>query len=637
MSSKFLKFCTLATCFFSSLSYGENEVAPILKLDSQVFAIPTLGTKTDGKIKISNEEALRLFELAKKNRSQQIFLGKNECSTCNNQVDVPKDQAANKAPPPDNKSGSDWQVVFLARLGLHSEANGSTLVTPEKSGAEQFNKDFAEIVGLYMSNNLTNESLDLIFQRSGVALSNNSDAAMAYVAAFGEKLVKNYGNSYPGKFIPQLEQIGNLFAGGSAGQCSDIHFLMLKTYKKIVGPNSKAYLVNYQTAKKLHHTDLVVENQGRINIISYGNITQNKPGQGDILAQNSKETAGFGLAYRIFSDAGEIDKMVAHIDTPMGKFLREVTTGVSSYNPFENSNYSAIISGLEKEGGSGVRLFFGELGQGDAVMGVAVDLKGVDKLSADFSLKRYLGTSLSYAHKKFRVDSSSEELHSAVLYVNTGLGVLSPKLDLKGFTIQARSDLALEGGLWFKHYSAMGDSTKNFEGDFNLISRTGVDATLKVSRKFKLDGQVEIELMPSFKTAFPQSTDGSSGAYGLPQTLGVLPNRITGSITGTYQITPQINIFSGVTYQQTPLGGVAQGTVGAGNSTLRASAFIRGAIDRNQTPLFIPGAERQVGLNLVFCPVTGKSATPIACLGATGTKSLENKSWGSTLTGEVRY
>ncbi|MEK6626771.1 MAG: hypothetical protein AABY86_17520, partial [Bdellovibrionota bacterium] len=420
--------------------------------------------------------------------------------------------------------GTQWEVVFLMRICLRSGSGGSTTLSPEAGGAARVATDMVQLRRLHAAGQLTNAKIDEILTASGDALAHNPQAAMAYVASFGSQLVGLYGDSNAGTFVPRFEQYGRLIAAeGSVGQCSDIHFAMLKAYKRMVGADAKAYLVNFTGARNLHHTNLIIEDQGRINVINYGEIVQNAPGSSDLLAQNTS-LPGYGLGYRIFTDDGEIDRMVAHIDTPLGKFLREVSTGRSSFNPFETSNYTTLTAGLHSSGGTSVRMFFGELGQGDAVMGVAVDLKGVNRLGAGFTLQSYLSTAIAYTYNTFRTSTTTETLHSGILYINTGLGVVSPKLELRGFTFQARTDLVLEGGVWMKSYSAMDEDDSRFEGDFNLISRSRVDLGLQVTRRFRLDAGVEIELIPSFKTAFPSSTYGSSGVDGLAQTLGVLPN-----------------------------------------------------------------------------------------------------------------
>lgn len=620
--------------FWVNFIYADESQNALNDLNKDLSAIPGLGLQYNGEKKISQEEALRLFTLSQKNYQLKKQAESHHCLTCGNQIET---SSKNKSQ--DNKvEKSGWEVIFFARIGLRSGNSRSRSLSPESLGAERMNSDLEIMKGLSDKNQLSNEAIDQILDQSGKALGYNSETAMAYVAALGNKLIVNYGKSNVGKFVPRFEQIGRSFAGGSVGQCSDIHFAMLKAYKKLAGANAKAYLVNFQTSKKLHHTNLIIEDKGKINIIDYGEITVNNPGSIDILAQNSKSRSGHGLAYRIFSDDGEIDKMVAHIDTPLGKFLREVSTGNASYDPFVNTNYTTITAGINNQEGTAIRTFFGELGQGDAVMGVALDLKGIHKLPAGFKLQSYLASSLSYAHKTFRVASTSEEsLHSGILYLNTGLGVLSPKLEIKGFNFQAQTDFYLEGGAWIKKYSEIEGSNNSLEGDFNLTSRTKLDISKQVTRKFKIDGSIEINLIPSFKTAFPSSTDGSSGLSGLGETLGILPNRVTASLNLQYEVNPKINIFAGLTYQHTPLGGSVQGKLGVGNSELKASAFLRGALDRDKTPIFIPGAERQVGVELVYCPKFSAKTTAIACFGLNANRSLENNSWGTSLLGEFKF
>ncbi|MBI2521761.1 MAG: hypothetical protein HYV97_15200 [Bdellovibrio sp.] len=626
-------FLILVVCH---VVYG-NPGDAILNLDAQITDIPGLGMRYDGSRRISNEEALRLFTLAKGRHDRASLSGPGRCATCPEHSDTPIVASPGSGSGSGSGSGTQWEVVFLMRIGLRTGSGGSSSISPEASGATRLSADMVEYRRLYNEGKLTNEKIDELLTASGNAMSHSPQAAMAYVASLGSQLNALYGDSNAGSFIPRFEQYGRLISGtGSVGQCSDIHFAMLKAYKRLVGPNAKAYLVNFQTASNLHHTNLIIEDQGKINVINYGEIMQNSPGTADLLAQNTS-IPGHGLAYRIFTDDGEIDKMVAHVDTPLGKFLREVTTGRSSFNPFESTNYTTLTAGLQSSGGTAVRIFFGELGQGDAVMGVAVDLKGVNRLGAGFTLQSYLSSAIAYTYNTFRTPTSTETLHSGILYINTGLGVVSPKLELRGFTFQARTDLVLEGGVWMKSYSAMDEDDSRFEGDFNLISRTRVDASLQVTRRFRIDAGVEIELIPSFKTAFPSSTDGSSGTDGLAETLGILPNRTTVRLGANYQLAPDLNLFGGVTYQHTPLGGIGQVDLGLATSSFRASAFIRGALDREETPLFIPGAERSVGGNLLFCPGGSSTVTPMACIGANGSHSLENNSWNLGLTGEVRF
>jgi len=449
------------------------------------------------------------------------------------------------------------------------------------------------------------------------------------VAALGEQLVANYGDSNAGTFVSRFEQYGRLNAGTSVGQCSDIHFAMLKAYKQMVGPNAKAYLVNFQTGDNLHHTNLLIERNGRVNIIDYGNITTSDPGQLDMLAQNRR--GGHGLAYRIFTDDGEIDSMVAHIDSPMGKFLREVSTGTSSFNPFESHDYTLVTAGLQNSSGSHVKLFFGELGGGDAIMGVAVNFSGVADLPAGFSLQGYISGALAYAHRTFHVDNTSESLHSGIIYINTGLGIVSPKLELSNFTFQARTDLVLEGGVWIKQYSAMEDDDSRYEGDFNLVSRTRVDMTIRPTRNFQIAAGVELELVPSFRTAFPSSTDGSSGVDGLGQTLGVLPNRVTASLDATYTFPSGVDLTAGATYQHTPLGGLGEARVGVATDIFRGNIFLQGALDRDETPIFLPGARREVGFLGELCP-EGRSAPRGVCIALNGSRSLEDSTWSGSFT-----
>lgn len=264
----------------------------------------------------------------------------------------------------------------------------------------------------------------------------------------------------------------------------------------------------------MHHTDLVIEEGGQLFVVNYGEITAVPATRPEALRQNS--SAGQGLAYRVFGEGSEeTDKMLAHIDSPMGMFLREVSTGTASYNPFQMSNYSIAIAGIAKSGGTHVQVFFGEL-----------------------------GGAIAYAHKKFQTETKSACLSSQVLYINTGLGLVSPKLDLGNFSFYARTDLTLEGGIWIKQYSDGTNKTKNpAEGDVNIVSNTKVTAEYKKG-PVKVVGTAGIEIMPSFATAFPRATDGSS-AEGLGSTLGVLPNRVTTTLDVNYQVTPKVNLFLG--------------------------------------------------------------------------------------------
>jgi len=635
----FVGLITIVFLFTNVLSAVAGPTAPIQHLQAGVSSVPGMGMDLPayhGERMLNDSEAQRLLENAKAFHDAELLRAADasqDCPTCAHESGGQAKGSGSSS----GSGGSDWRVVFLARLALRTDYGSvGTSINPSETGVKRFNDDLKSIKSLYDSNQLTTAKLDEIFTAAGNSFNHSPEAAMAYVASMGKTLDVNYGDSYAGRFIPRIEQFGHIVSGdgGSTGQCSDIHFAMLKAYKKMVGPNAKAYLVNYQTANKLHHTDLVIEHAGKVNIINYGQRTQNSPGSGDLLAQNNS-LPSHGLAYRIFTDDGEIDKMVLHVDSPLGKMLREVTTGRSSYNPFETNNYTTITAGLES-GGVAVRTFFGQIDGGDAIMGVAVNLKGVTKLPAGFSLQSYLGLSLAYAHRTFRIDGARESLDSGILYINTGLGVVSPKLELKGFTLQARTDLVLEGGAWYKQFSTMDADDSRFEGDGNLISRTRVDVSIHPTRNFRIDAYAELELIPTFKTAFPSSTDGSSGTDGLWETLGVIPNRVTAGLDLTYRTSGGVDIFGGLTYQHTMLGGVGDIHGGVRYQGLEASAFLRGALDRDETPIFVPGAQRQVGFQAQACS-SPNPLNPAACIGGSFSKSLEDPSWMGSLTVGARF
>lgn len=629
---------TYGTNFGDAFISFEKQTSEILGLN---FSLNESTLKNNGPIiKISAEEGRKLILMA-----QNIEINKNKnssnfCSPCSSQKVLLKNNSFEKIPTKKNANNSlseKWEVVFYARLVLHSGKKGAVTLTHNERGIKRFQNDIAHMKKLVDKNKLTNDKMDKIFDNSGAFLKYNSEAAMAYISELGSWLNNNYGDSYAGRFVPRFEQIGKGYAGKSVGQCSDIHFAMLKAYKKLAGKDAKAYLVNFQTSRTLHHTNLIIEDKGKIHIVDYRNIVTNEVGSADVLAQNSSSRSGHGLAYRIFTDEGEIDKMVAHIDTPLGKFLREVSTGNTSFNPFERANYTSIATTVKKSGGGAVRLFFGELDQGDALMGVAINMNDIKSLPAGFKLKSYIASSLSYAHRTFITDDKFETLHSGILYLNTGLGVLSPKLELNGISFQAQSHVYLEMGTWIKSYSETSEGFSPFEADGNIINRSRIDLSKKISKNFKFDGNLELSLMPSFKTAFPESSDGSSFAKGLGQTLGIIPNRVTSSINFNYKINSLADIFSGVTYQLSPLGSIIEVNAGASNTELRASAFIRGAISRKNTPIFIPGAERQVGINIKWCKENTERIKLSTCFGFIGSKSLENNSWWANFSGEVKF
>jgi hypothetical protein len=271
-------------------------------------------------------------------------------------------------------------------------------------------------------------------------------------------------------------------------------------------------------------------------------------------------------------------------------------------------------------------------------MGIAVNLERVTSLPAGFNLETHFSAALSYAHRTFMSDNRKASMHSEILYINTGLGLVSPLLHAGPLSFQARTDLSLEGGGWIKQFTDFdgnpGDD--NFEGDGNIISRTQARLVFAPTQALRVTATGTVELTPSFSTAFPSSTDGSSGAAGLPETIHVVPTRIQGDLDINYRLPSGVDLFAGITYQHTPLGGIGEARIGAGTDSLRASAFIRGALDRDQTPIFMPGARREVGASLFYC-LPNDPNSPAWCVGASGRKAIEDNSWAGSLSAEMRW
>ncbi len=153
----------------------------------------------------------------------------------------------------------------------------------------------------------------------------------------------------------------------------------------------------------------------------------------------------------------------------------------------------------------------------------------------------------------------------------------------------------------------------------------------------------EIELMPTFGTSFPESHDGSNGAgpelAGLWDTMGILPNRITNRLGINYITEDGLNIFGGLTHQMVQIDGgsghLGRANIGVANESLRASAFIQGALDE-RTPLFIPGAQREVGFGINWCERFNEQNSSV-CLGLDGRKAIQDGSWSGHTNAEIRF
>jgi len=628
----------------SFFAFGETgPIDTVLRLDQNVSSIPATQFQYNGQSVIPSSYARHLYQDSLRRRDRGELDEATRNPNCSNQND--KDKIAVISPEVETKlqesvEKDGWKVVFVARIGVRKDMlETSRAVDPGSIGRNRFQKDLLKIDQLIAGGGLTGESLDKIFEESSASMEGSHINAMAYVAAMGARLDENYGDSHAGRFVTAVEQYGRLARGESAGQCSDIHYAMLKAYKKITGPNAKAYLVNFQTGHDLHHTNLLIEKDGKVYIVNYGKIEEVANGGLDAIRQNG--SAGHGLAYRIYSEDGdETDRMVAHIDSPMGKFLREVTRGTISYNPFESNDHSMLSLGLDNQDGIQIKTFLGELGSGDVIMGIAVNLEGKTKLPAGFSLEHHFSSALAYAHKNFRVDNKKEQLHSEILYINTGLGLVAPELKSGDFTFSARTDIALEGGAWIKQYSAMEDGDSHFEGDGNIVSRTKLTVKYNPNEKVEVALSSELELMPSYITAFPKAADGSSGTDGLFETMSVLPNRLTNNLNIKYGTIDGVNVFLGLTHQMIQIDGgvghLGKATLGTSYQNFRASAFIQGALDE-KTPIFMPGARRDIGFGVNWCDCLNADDSTSICLGAQVRKSLENDFWSGNTTAEVRF
>jgi hypothetical protein len=638
-----LKLGSLSLLFFTflciSAQAGLNELAEGARDISQAGP-----SSYNGETELSRDQTLSLLreidgqaDVQQTSQGAQAITGQVRCRGEAAPIGVASSASTDSVSSATESDESDWRVVFLARVSARSSSQQGQSVSPVVAGSSRFGQDLTQINNMISAGTFSAEELDSIIDDTGEALGGDPMAAMAYVSAMGAKLDESYGASHAGRFVTTFEQFGRLSRGESSGQCSDIHYSMLRAYKRMV-PNGRAYLVNYQTAKNLHHTNLVIEHEGQIYIVDYGNISRNGPDSNNMLAQTIRPD--HGIAYRIFGEGTEEnDQMLAHIDSPLGKFLREVSTGRASYNPFESTNYGLMQIGLDNQSsGSHVRIFFGEIGQGDIVTGVAVNLQGATELGAGFRLEGHFSTALSYAYRQFQNAGEASTLHSEILYINTGFGFVSPNFTVGDFTFSGRTDFVLEGGFWIKQFSGSDSDDSMFEGDGNLINRTRIQAIYQPSDRIQLRASGEIEVMPTFGTAFPSSTDGSSGAEGLVDTLGIGVNRVTTALDLTYRTDTGIDIFGGITYQYTGLGSVGRAHVGAGTDTFRASAFVQGALDREETPVFLPGARREIGFNFNWCNDLNSGTISQVCIGGQATHSLENDSvWGANLTTGLRF
>ena len=629
----------VAVAVIVSLNLNSFSYADVANLSEEIQEIGQRSSVYRGETNLDREQTMLLMQeldaqagAAETIQAAEAISGERRC-----RGDSLDNNPTATVPSPDADSqGADWRVVFLARVSSRTSNGQGENINPNVAGVQRFGEDTTQINGMISSGNFTVSDLDTIIDESSAAIGGDPLTAMAYVSAMGARLDQNYGVSHAGRFVTTFEQFGALSRGESTGQCSDIHYSMLRAYKRMV-PNGKAYLVNYQTAKNLHHTNLVIEHEGQIYIIDYGNISRNGPDSNNMLAQNVRPD--HGIAYRIFSEDGEEnDQMVAHIDSPLGKFLREVSTGRASYNPFESTNYGLMQIGLDNQtSGSHVRLFIGEIGEGEVVTGVALNFQGASELGAGFRLEGHFSAALAYAYRQFNFAGTSSSLHSEILYINTGFGFVSPNFTVGDFTFSGRTDFVLEGGFWIKQFSGSDSDDSMFEGDGNLINRTKIQAIYQASDRLSVRATGEIEIVPTFGTAFPSSTDGSSGADGLVDTLGAGVNRVTTGIDLTYRTDSGIDLFAGLTYQYTGLGSLGRAQVGVGSENFTASAFIQGALDRDETPIFVPGARREVGFQMNWCNDFNSGTISQVCVGAQATKSLEDEVWGANLTTGVRF
>ncbi len=634
LESSSLVTASMAIALFPSLAYG--DVAPIVALDRDVANLPGVAFRYGGQGRLDREETEHLLSSVAHDRAAHAAAtAARSADGCPDDSPVVPGRTAGPASEAGSATADDWQIVFLMRISAESHmGSGSTTVTPGAVGAAREQRDYDAISREIAAGTFTPERLEQALAASGSALRNSPREAMAYVAALGSRLHENYGESYAGRFVTTFEQYGRLSRGESVGQCSDIHYAMLRAYNRMVGPNAKAYLVNFQSGRDLHHTDMVIELDGQVYVVDYGSITQAPASRPDPLRQDGR--MGHGLAYRIFGEGTEqTDRMLAHIESPLGNFLHEVSTGRSPYNPFAERNYSNFSAALQNQEGSQVRVFFGELGGTDLVMGVAANLRGIARLPAGFSLEGHVSGAIAYAYRNYQVDGRRTSLNSEILYVHTGLGIISPRLQLGPVALQARTDLSLVGGVWYKHFEG---AERNWEGDGNLVSRTGVTATYEGSR-VRVQAQGMAEIVPSFTTAFPSSTDGSSGMDGLSSTLSILPNRIQGGLDLTLRTGTGYNPFVGGTYQYTPLGQVGEARAGvvSDDASIRASMVLRGAFDRDSTPVFVPGARRELGATFNWCNQSAERLRSPVCLAVQVQKSLEDPGWSGTIGLEVRY
>lgn len=602
----------------SPLAMAQTKQA--LELDKHVSAIPEAGFTYKGQSQLSKEESELLLADAARKKAQADK--DKDCPPDGKKPDGPSKKVVGK-----KEEKDDWRVVFVMKISSASfQSNKTPSLTPEALGTARSVADTNTMITLASAGKLTPQKMEEILAASGKAMKNDPKASMAYVAALGDRLTQNYGDSYRGKFVTAYEQYGRMAKGASVGQCSDIEYAMLRTYKKLTGnPKAKAYLVNFQAGKALNHTTLAIEEGGQLYVVDYGSITAVPATRAEALAQG--KAAGAGLAYRVFGeDTEETDKMLAHLDTPMGMFLREVSTGTATYNPFQIANYSMANVGIAKSGGSQIRVFFGELPGGDMITGVAANLAGKSKLPAGFSLEHHLGGAIAYAHKKFMTDVKTASLQSEILYINTGLGVVAPQLDLGKFSFTARTDITLEGGVWLKQYK---DNYGNKEsspsnGDANLVSRTTVTGEYK-GEKVSVKATASAEVMPSITTSFPSKTDGSSPGD-ITSTMGILPNRVTTTLDISYKIAPKVNLNLGATYQYTGLGPIGEVRAGASGENWMLNTYLRGAFDRDRTPAFVPGAGRSVGAQFSWCTGDIVKKLPV-CASVEAQKSLEDRSW----------
>jgi hypothetical protein len=616
------KFLIVLTLFTSMSSYGQPQA--VQELDRAVSR--TQDPVYRGQARLTAAESELLLAQMGHQRAQQV---NNDCPPEGSGQGSSTSTTSLPSTPSTPSTPDNWRVVFLARSSVRNDERTSSTSheVQGRAGAALAASDTADLMQLARAGNLTQESLDARLASAGQSLGRNPQEAMAYVAGLGQALVSRYGDSRPGEFITAVEQYGRLGtpranpsasvpASESVGQCSDIHYAMLRAYKRITGnPNARAYLVNFQTGRQLHHTVLVIEEAERVYVVNYGEVTSMPAGRAYVLRQNS--SAGHGLAYRVFNEENErLDQMVAHIDSPLGMLLREVSTGRSSYNPLARPSYSLASLGMANQNNDQVRLFIGELGGNDMITGIAVNLSRVRQLPAGFRLEAHISSALAYTNQRFLVDARASSLTSQILYINTGLGIISPKLELGNFSLSASTRLTVEGGVWLKQYSdAMNSNYDPVEGDGNVSSRTTVSAEYN-TRRLSLGVSTELEIMPSFRTAFPSVTDGSS-ADGFASSLGILPNRLTTSVRVNYRPSSIFDIGASAIHNYSPMGHVGEVRAGVtvrgvvrGEATV--TAYLRGALDRGQTPAFVPGAIRTVGVDARYCTgVEGRSSLPI--------------------------